>query len=254
MVVHLAGMPQKVKDSDTDSLVEYRRVNVTGTERLAEKSAASGVKRFIFMSSVKVCGEGKQEPYKEEDKQMPAGPYSLSKYEAEQKLHEIAAKTRMEVVVIRPPLVYGPGVKANFLNLLKIVSRGIPLPFASINNSRSFIYLGNLIDAVMTCMVHPRAAGNTYLVSDDEDLSTPRLILKIAEAIGKSGRLFFFPPNLLRLIARLIGKTDSLNRLQNSLSVDISKICSDLDWRPCHSVDEGVTATAQWFLKEFRKN
>lgn len=254
VVIHLASLVHDTNDLVADPLTKYHRVNTAGTERLARMAAAAKVKRFVYLSSVKVNGEGSPTPYKETDKPGPIGAYSQSKWEAEQVLLQIAAETGLEVVIIRPPLVYGPGVKANFLSLLNIVHRGFPLPFGSVYNRRSFVYLGNLIDAIFKCIDNPKAAGQTFFVSDNEDVSTPELIKRISKALGKPNRVFSFPPSIIQALGHILGKRSSTNRLLDSLCVDSSKICNDLDWSPPYSIEQGLKETAEWFLKEKRKN
>jgi nucleoside-diphosphate-sugar epimerase len=178
---------------------------------------------------------------------MPSDPYGISKWEAEQALRKIEAETGLEVVIVRPTLVYGPGVKANFLNMMKIITKGIPLPFASVTNKRSLIYVGNLVDALATCAIHPAAAGNTYLVSDGEDVSTPELIRRTAAALGVPARLFPVPISLMRLAGAVTGKNAAVKRLLGSLTIDISKIRRELDWQPPFTMDEGLRETAEWF-------
>ena len=240
-----------MRDSADDPLQQYRQVNTHMTLELARSAARQGVKRFIFLSSIKVNGETSQtgRPFQPDDEYIPDDPYGLSKYEAEQGLLEISRETGMESVIIRPPLVYGPGVKANFLELLKIVNKETRLPLANIQNRRSFIYVENLLDAVVMCIENPAAAGQTYFVSDDEDVSTPELVRRIAEAFGKPARLFRFPANLMRLAGFVVGKSSTVSRLLDSLVVDISKIRNELNWQPCCNMREGLTATAKWFLK-----
>lgn len=245
-VVHLAARVHVMNEESSDSLAEFREVNVAGTERLARMAATNGVKRFVFISSVKVNGEGALTPYSE-DAAAPEDHYGVSKWEAEQVLHRIAEETGQEVVILRPPLVYGPGVKANFLSLFKIVDRGVPLPLASIDNGRSFIYLGNLVDAIITCINHPKASGRTYLISDGEDVSTPELIRRLGAALGRPARLFPFPPTLMRFAGKLIGKSAAVERLLGSLTVDSSMIGRELDWKPPYTMQEGLRETAEWF-------
>ena len=204
-VVHLAALVHGSSNTIAEAIKEYRNVNVDGTEHLAQIAASMKVRRFIFMSSIKVNGEGKQIPYTERDKPMPLDPYGISKYEAERLLQVITDRTGMEVVVLRPSLVYGPQVKASFLNLLKVINMGLPLPFANVKNQRSLIFLGNLIDAIVLCINHPKAAGKTYLLSDGVNTSTPELIQKIAAVLGKPPRLFPFSLTLLRLLAKVVG-------------------------------------------------
>jgi len=248
-VVHLAALVHVMKDSASDSFAEYRKVNVQGSEHLALAAAQYGAKRFIFMSSVKVNGEGRSTPYNEEDLQKPQDDYSMSKWEAEKVLNEISYETGMELVVLRPPLVYGPGVKANFLRLLEVVKLGIPIPLARVNNRRSLIFLGNLLDAIVACITHPEAAGQIFLVSDGRDLSTPEVIWMIAEAMGRKARLFSFPPNMLKTMGKIIGRSAEIDRLTGSLCVDSSKIRSMLGWKPPYTLEEGIRETAEWYLK-----
>jgi nucleoside-diphosphate-sugar epimerase len=252
-VIHLAARVHVMKDTATDPLTAFREVNVAGTEALARCAAASGVRRFVFMSSIKVIGEGKSEPYTELDQPLPKDSYAVSKWEAEQILRQIAESTRMEVVILRPPLVYGPGVKANFLKLLKLVDSGIPLPFGSIDNHRSLIYLGNLVDAIMTSITHAEAAGNTYLVSDSECVSTRELVCRLGRALDKPARLLVAPVFLLKLAGLMFGKTAAENRLTGSLVIDITKIMSELGWCPPFTMDEGLRDTAQWFKTTCKK-
>lgn len=246
-VIHLAARVHIMDDTSSDPLAEFRRVNVDGTTHLAREAVKAGVKRLVFISSIKVNGEETVTPYTPYSPPSPSDPYGISKWEAEQALRKIEAETGLEVVVVRPTLVYGPGVKANFLNMMKIISRGIPLPFASITNRRSLIYVGNLVDALATCATHPEAAGKTYLVSDGEDVSTPDLILRAAKALVVSARLFPVPIFLMRLAGKLSGKSGAVNRLTGSLTVDSSKIRRELGWEPPFTMDEGLRETAGWF-------
>lgn len=248
-VVHLAARVHVMDDSASDSLVAFRWVNVKGTERLAQQALAANVRRFFFMSSVKANGEERAQPYTERDLPMPLDPYGISKWEAEQKLHKVAKETGMELVVLRPPLVYGPGVKANFLRLLKVVDRGIPLPLANVNNRRSLIYLENLLDALVTCITHPKAAGQNFLVSDNMDLSTPELIRLMVEAMGRKARLFSFPPRMLKIIGKITGRSSEIHRLIESLCVDSSKIRTMLGWNPPYTPEEGIRKTVLWYKK-----
>ena len=224
-------------------LVEFRRVNVDGTLNLGRQAAAAGVRRFVFVSSIKVNGEdtpsGRR--FSNGDAPTPQDPYGISKMEAEQGLRQIAADTGMEVVIVRPPLVYGPGVKANFAALMRAVQRGIPLPLTSVtHNRRSFVALDNLVDLLITCIDHPAAANQTFLVSDGEDLSTADLLRRLGSAMEKPARLFPVPPSLLQLGANLLGKGDMAQRLLGNLQVDISHTRQTLGWTPPVSVDEGL--------------
>jgi nucleoside-diphosphate-sugar epimerase len=252
-IVHLSARGHIMKETAADPLSQFRFVNTAGTYKLADSASKAGVHRLIYVSTVKVNGERTRGvPFTEYDDPAPVGPYAISKWEAEQALHEIAYRTDLETVVVRPPLVYGPGVKANFLHLLKIVERGLPLPFAIVKNFRSLIFLHNLIDVIITCITHPKAVGKTFMVSDGEDMSTPELIQRTASAIGKPSRLFPFPISLLRLLAKIAGKSEAVNRLLDSLTVDTSKIRTDLDWKPCCTIETGLRETAKWYLTEFR--
>ncbi len=246
-VIHLAARVHVMHESAVDPLAEFRRVNVFGTERLARAAVASGVRRFVFVSSVKVNGEGTEgrEPFSEGDQPMPQDPYGVSKFEAEQALHRVAAETGLEVVIVRPPLVYGPNVKGNFATMLKVLRRGLPLPLASVKNSRSLIYVANLADALITCATHPAAAGQTYLVSDGEDVSTPDLLRGLGGAMGCPARLLPCPVGLLRLGGRVFGKSGQLDRLLGSLRVDSGKIRHDLGWRPPYSLQQGLQASVR---------
>ncbi len=247
-VVHLAAHVHVMNDKSADPLAEFRRVNVEGTANLARQAAAAGVRRFVYLSSIKVNGEFTQEghPFTADDAPAPEDPYAVSKHEAEQALRQIAAETGMEVVIIRPPLVYGPGVKANFESMMRWLSRGVPLPLAAANrNRRSLVALDNLVDLILTCLHHPKAANQTFLVSDGEDLSTAELLQKIGKAMNRPARLLPVPVSLLAFVARLLGKTAVAQRLLGSLQMDISNTCELLDWKPPVSVDEGLRRAAQ---------
>ena len=247
-VIHLAARVHIMDDPSANHLDEFRKVNVKGTEQLGRMAAKAGVERFVFISSIKVNGEESPIAYNETSPVKPTDPYGISKWEAEQALRRIEAETGMEVVILRPALVYGPGVKANFLNMMKAVHRGIPLPFASVVNKRSLIYAGNLADAVAACVQHPAAAGKSYLISDGEDLSTPGLIRMTADALGVPARLFPFPLPVIILAAGLIGKSAAISRLTGSLAVDSSRIRKDLGWQPPFAMSEGLKETASWYL------
>jgi len=248
-VVHLAARVHEINDIAADVSDAYRSVNVAGTERLARMAVASGIRRFIYLSTVKVNGEERSSPYTEKDNPKPIDPYGISKWESEKRLHEIINHTELEVVILRPPMVYGPGVKANFLRLLNVVERGIPLPLARIKNHKSLIYLENLLDAIVTCINHPKAAGQTFLVSDGEDVSTPELIRRISAALGRPARLFPFPSVILKLAGIITGKSDATDRLLGSLTVDCSKIHRELGWQAPFSVNQGLGETAKWYIK-----
>ena len=247
-VVHLAARTHVHDESNTDALAVYRQINVEASCNLAQQAAAAGVHRFVFLSSIKVNGEATDaRPFTRDDAPQPLDAYGISKHEAEEVLRRIGADTGMEVVILRSPLVYGPGVKGNFLRLLQAVARSTPLPLASISNQRSLVYVGNLVDAIIACIDAPAAAGKTYLVSDGEDVSTPVLIRKIAAALGRSPRLLPCPPALLHCAATLFGKRAAAMRLTGSLAVDNSALCRELGWQPRYSLDQGLNATARWY-------
>jgi UDP-glucose 4-epimerase len=253
-VVHLASRVHVMRDPSNDPLFEYRNVNVLGTLNLARQAAAAGVKRFVFLSSVKVHGESTVfgHPYTVGDIPQPADPYGQSKLEAEEGLVRIAAETGMEVVIIRSPLVYGPGVKANFLSMMNWLRRGIPLPLGGITkNSRSFVFIGNLVSMIVACINHPAAANQIFLVSDDEDLSTTGLLERMALVLGLPSRLIAVPAVLITLGAMLIGRADISQRLCGSLQVDIEKTKKLLGWAPPLTVNEGLRQTAAHFLKRY---
>jgi len=254
VVIHLAARVHVMKDTAIDALAEFRRVNVEGTLNLARQAVEAGVQRFIFISSIKVNGEGTflGQLYTAEDQPAPVDPYAISKREAEDALRQLANETGMEVVIIRPPLIYGSGVKANFQSMIRWLDKGIPLPLGSIHNQRSLVALDNLIDLISTCIHHPAAANQIFMVSDGEDLSTTELLQRMAAALGKKACLMPVPEFLLVWGARLLGKQAMAQRLCGSLQVDISKAHDLLDWKPPVSVDEALRKTAQHYMK-FRK-
>ena len=246
-VVHVAARVHVMQDKAQSPLSEYRRVNVDGTANLARQAAAAGVKRFIFISSVKVNGEETsfENPFQADAEAAPQDPYGISKMEAEMQLKAISNETGMEFVTIRPPLVYGPGVKANFRALIKLVGLGLPLPLGAIHNKRSMVYIDNLIDLVVTCIDHPQAANQTFLVSDGNDVSTPGLIKTLAHAMHKPVRLVPVPVWLLKVAAFLVGKGGAIERLSSNLQVDISKTTHLLAWTPPISVDDAMRRTVE---------
>lgn len=252
VVIHSAARVHVMNDAASDPLIEFRKVNVEGTLNLAAQAATSGVKRFIFISSIKVNGEGTSlgSPYTAEDSLNPVDPYGVSKLEAERGLRKIASETGMEVVIIRPVLVYGPGVKANFHTMMSWLNKGIPLPLGTINNRRSLVALDNLVDLILTCVTHPSAANQTFLVSDGEDLSTTELLRRMGSSLGKPARLLPVPSWLLVAGAALIGKRSVSDRLCGSLQVDINKTHEVLSWSPPVSVDEALSKTAIHFLEQ----
>lgn len=242
VVVHTAARAHIMKDEAADPLSAYRAVNATGTLNLARQAAAAGVKRFIFISSIKVNGEhtATGQPFYAHDAPSPEDFYGISKQEAEQGLRELFAETGMEFVIIRPPLVYGPSVKGNFASMIKLVAKGLPLPLGSVHNKRSLVALDNLVDLITTCIDHPGAVNQTFLVSDGEDLSTTQLLQGVAEAMGKPSRLVPVPAGLLQLGATLLGKRSVAQRLLGSLQIDISHTQKCLNWTPPLTVKQGL--------------
>lgn len=250
-VVHLAARVHVMQDRVADSLAEFRRVNVAGTLNLARQAVQAGVRRFVFVSSVKVNGEGTLpgRPYTADDTPGPVDAYGVSKLEAERGLLDLAKDTGLEVVIIRPVLVYGPGVGANFQAMLRWLYRGVPLPLGALDNRRSLIAVENLVGLIIVCLDHPHAAGQVFLASDGEDLSTTALLRRTASALGKPARLVPVPVTVLKLGACLLGKQDFAQRLCGSLQVDIGKTFSMLDWTPVLSVDAGLALVARDFLR-----
>lgn len=247
-VIHLAARVHVLHDTVGDPLTLYRTVNRDSTIHLARQAAQAGVKRLVYLSSIKVNGESTaDQPFRPTDPANPQDPYGVSKWEAEQALHRIAAETGLEVVILRPPLVYGPGVKANFLRLLTLVERGIPLPLGAVNNRRSLLYLGNLADAIRCCLEHPAAPGKTYLPSDGAPLSSPALVYAIAASLDKSPRLLPIPPALLKLAGWLTGKSAEVTRLLDSLEIDDPGLRNELGWLPPYTVEQGLAVTAAWY-------
>lgn len=246
-VVHLAARVHVMREDASHPLDEFHTVNVAGTECLARAAAAAGVKRFVYVSSIKVNGEATKgdQQFTESSTAAPQDPYGISKWQAEQALQRVSAETGLELVIVRPPLVYGPKVKGNFLLMLNALRRRLPLPFASVRNRRSLIFIGNLVDALIACSIHPAAAMQTYLVSDGEDVSTPDLLRRIGEAMRSPAVLLPCPPMLLRLGARLFNKSEQADRLLGSLRVDGRKICHELAWTPPYSLQQGLEAMVE---------
>jgi nucleoside-diphosphate-sugar epimerase len=242
VVIHTAARAHIMKDEVPDPLAEYRKVNVDGTLNLARQAAEAGVRRFVFISSIKVNGEQTpvNQPFTAEDASAPEDAYGVSKMEAEQGLQALAAETGMEVVIIRPPLVYGPGVKGNFASMIKLVEKGLPLPLGAIHNKRSLVALDNLVGLIITCIDHPAAANQAFLAGDGEDRSTTELLQGVARAMGKPSRLVPVPAGLLMFGATVLGKKAMAQRLLGSLQVDISKARNLLGWQPPLSVEEGL--------------
>jgi nucleoside-diphosphate-sugar epimerase len=249
-IVHLAAKVHDLKKSGNNPREEYFRTNIAGTARLARAAADAGVRRMVFLSTIKVHGEGKEEPYTEADSTEAHDPYSISKLEAENVLREISSRSQLETVVLRPPLVYGPEVRANFLRLIQLVERRVPLPFAGVSNRRSLIFVENLVDAILICLKDPNAAGKTYLVADAERPSTPELITQIAEFLDVPVKLFNLPPSVVRTAAALFGRQKEADRLIGSLSADTSKIRREIGWGPRFVQREGLRATVEWYLQQ----
>jgi UDP-glucose 4-epimerase len=249
-IVHTAARVHVMRDKEGDPLAEFRRVNVAGTLNLARQAAVAGVRRFIFISSIKVNGEFTKpgQLYRPDDVPAPMDAYGISKFEAEDGLRKIALECGLEAVIIRPVLVYGPGVKANFLAMMNWLNKGIPLPLGAIDNRRSFVALDNLVDLIMTCVTHPAAANQIFLVSDGEDLSTTTLLRNMAVALGKKANLVPMPASILRGVAGFLGMKDFARRLCESLQVDISKTRNLLGWTPPESVSNALGKTARSFL------
>lgn len=250
VVIHLAARVHVMREKATDPLMEFRRMNAEGTLRLARQAAERGIRRLVYLSSIKVSGEETiNHLFTEQDETVPEDPYALSKWEAEQHLMDVAAQTGLEISIIRPPLVYGPGVGGNFLRLLGLAAKGWPLPLASIDNRRSLVGIENLCSLLEVCTNHPGAAGEVFLVADGEDISTPELIRMLAEAMQRPCRLWPFPPSVLVIISKLLGQYGVWARLAGSLQIDISKARQQLGWEPAIPLKQGLAETADWYQK-----
>jgi nucleoside-diphosphate-sugar epimerase len=249
-VLHCAARVHQVRETATDPLATYRQVNRDATLALARAAAHAGVQRFVFLSSIKVNGEFSPagRPFRPDDAVQPADPYGQSKYEAEQGLRDIAAQTGMQIVIVRPPLVYGPGVKANFLSMMRWLQRGIPLPLGAIHNQRSLIGLGNLVDLLEQCITHPAAANQTFLASDAHDVTTTELLQAMAAALHVKARLWPVPHALLEGSLGILGRGGMAQRLCGNLAVDISQTRATLGWTPPYSLEQGLQGTAAHFL------
>jgi nucleoside-diphosphate-sugar epimerase len=247
VVVHLAARVHVMRDTAVDPLAEYRRVNVEGTRRLARMAGEVGVRRFVFLSSAKVNGESSPRPFLESDPPHPQDAYGTSKWEAEQALMRVAEDKGMEWVILRTPLLYGPGVRANFLRLMRAVDRGVPLPLGAVHNRRSLLYSGNLVDAIRVCLDHPGAANQLFMVTDGEDVSMPELVHRLAAALKVRPRLISMPLPLLHLAGRLTGRTALVDRLTGSMQLDGSLICSKLGWAPPFTLHAALSETVRWY-------
>jgi nucleoside-diphosphate-sugar epimerase len=253
VLIHLAARVHVMNDRGADPLSVFRQINVHGSEKLALQAARQGVRRMIFVSSIKVNGEETTEkPFSEEDSVAPSDPYGISKWEAEEALRAIGAQTGMEVTIIRPPLVYGPGVRANFLRLIKMAHRGLPLPLSRTRNRRSFVCVENIADFLVCCADHPGAANQTFLLSDGQDLSTRELIEHLACYCGKKARFLPVPEGILRLAAQLVGKEAELSRLVGSLQVNSNKARKCLGWTPPVTLEEGLRSTVNWYVNSLK--
>lgn len=251
VVIHLAARVHVMSDTASTSLDAYRAVNVDATLNLARQAVGQGIKRFIFVSSVKVNGERTTDkPFSALDRPAPIDPYGQSKFEAECALRKLSSETGLELAIVRPPLIYGPGVRANFLKLMQLIKLGLPLPFGNIQNRRSLVALDNVVDLLLLCAYHPYAAGKTFMVSDDEDVSLSNLVALIARSMDRHPIMVPVPANLMMSCAHLFGKAENASRLFGSLQVDISDTKKCLGWRPVKNVEEAVEKTVSHFLAQ----
>jgi nucleoside-diphosphate-sugar epimerase len=251
IVIHLAARAHAMNEQAANPLDAYRRVNVAGTERLLRAAVPAGVRRIVFVSSIKVNGETRAAPgFSEADAPQPEDAYGISKLEAEQRLASICAESTIEHVVLRPPLVYGPGVKGNMAALIRAIDRGIPLPLGCIRNQRSLIGIANLVEAIRLCSDHPAAAGKTFLVADERPVSSVELVKTIARALGRTARLLPVPVPLLRLAGSMLGRSPAIARLTSSLVVDSRAIHERLGWRPVSSFEDGIRAMVRGYQAE----
>lgn len=256
VVVHLAARAHMPTKNDYDMYTDFMEINFHGTINLAKQALKKGVKRFVFISSIGVHGKATPEGcrYTEGDEEKPYNSYTFSKMKAEMGLRKLSQKSAMEVVIVRPPLVYGPYVKANFLKLMRLVYTGLPLPFAGIHNVRSFIYIDNLTDVVALCVTAANAGNQTFIVCDDPPLSTSQLLHKISHAMGKRPHLFWCPPAVVKTVATVLQKEAIYHRLWENLAASAKKIQNQLGWEPKISVDEGIWKTVSWFCEKKSKN
>jgi nucleoside-diphosphate-sugar epimerase len=249
-VIHLAARAHVLREHSRDPVMEFRNINVAGTESLARACVGVGIKRIVFMSSVGVNGERTDiKPFTEDDAPSPKTPYAISKWEAEKVLIEITRNNGLEYTIIRSPLVYGPRVPGNFFRLLNVIDKKIPLPFAKIDSMRSFIGLGNLVDVIKLCISHPNAANQSFLVSDGEDISTTELIVRLSEGLDKRPRLFHLPYKYVRGCLKLVGKADMADKLYSSLQVNTEKMRTVLGWQPSCTLNNGLQEMALWYKR-----
>lgn len=255
VVIHLAARVHVMKETAADPLHEFLKVNLHGTANLAHHAVRAGVKRLVYVSSIGVNGNRTDgaHAFSENDAPHPHNAYAFSKWQAEQALQEIGQKTGLEVVIVRPPLVYGPTEKGNFPQLLAAIAKGFPLPLKGAKNIRSLLFVGNLVSALIVCATHPAAARQAFLVCDGEDVSTAMLVEKIAQAMGCNSRSFYFPPKLLRVVAAMLGRSEQVDRLFGSLRVCDDKIRSELGYVPPYSLDQGIHETANWYFSKVQK-
>ncbi|XUW89078.1 SDR family oxidoreductase [Burkholderia sp. M6-3] len=247
-IVHLAARVHVMREVSTDPEAAFHATNVEGTLRVARAASQHGVRRFVFVSSIKAIAEADNgRPLTEDDAPAPEDPYGRSKLAAEQELARYARETGMEVVIVRAPLVYGPGVRANFLRLMQGIGKGIPLPLGAVHGRRSLVYVENLADALMRCATDPRAAGQCFHVADTDALTVAELCRALGRHLHKPARLLPIPEEWLRLAGRLTGRSAQVDRLVGALQVDTARIRSVLNWTPPYSTDEGLAATARWY-------
>ena len=248
VVIHLAARAHVLKEESANPLMEFRRTNTEGTINLAQQAQQNSVRRFIYLSSIGVNGNHTlDKSFDENDVPNPQEDYALSKWEAEQALNEMSRDSKMEVVILRPPLVYGPQCKGNFLRLLRLAQLSIPLPLASVINLRSLIYIENLLDVLLLCINHANASGKTYLVSDNETISTPQLLFLLGNALGHQVKLFPLPLPVLLALGKITGKYNEIAKLTYSLTVNSTKIRDELNWQPRFTLQQGLQATASWY-------
>ncbi|MEN8132666.1 MAG: SDR family oxidoreductase [Pseudomonadota bacterium] len=255
VIIHTAARVHQLDDTADTAYADYNEANVEGTLNLARQAAESGVKRFIFLSTIKVNGESTrpEQPFTAEDTPAPGDPYAITKYTAECGLLELSHETGIETVILRPPLVYGPGVKANFYKLMQLAHKGYPLPFGSVENKRSLVSIDNLVSLIRSCIDHPNAANKIFLVSDDMDISTSDLVRKIAASMSLYPRLIAIPKSILMLTAALIGKREAAKRLLGNLQVDITKTKTELDWEPVTRLDDAIRSTTRDYLQRLKQ-
>lgn len=250
-VIHLAARVHVMNDAATDKLAAFRAINVEGALKTAHAATRAGATRFVFVSSIKALAElDAGRPLRETDERHPPDPYGVSKAEAEVRLQEFGARTGLEIVIARPPLVYGPDVRANFLSLMRAIAKGMPLPIGAVHARRSLVYVDNLASALVECAIHPRAAQQIFHITDGEDPTVADLARRLGHHLNRPARLVNVPARLLKTVGKLTGKSAQIDRLTGSLQVDSTHIRDVLGWRPPFLLDQGLAATADWFLKQ----